>query len=61
MRATGEAMEQIMAQAEKNNSALHMAVQEGNNVSVDMILEALSKTHSNTSKSYKDLMCELID
>ena len=54
-------MEQIMGQAEKNNSALHMAVQEGNNVSVDMILEALSKTHSNTSKSYKDLMCELID
>lgn len=37
------------------NSAIHMAVNEGNNVSIDMILQAMSKTDINTSSNYKDL------
>jgi len=43
------------------NSAIHMAVNEGNNVSIDMILQAMSKTDINTSSNYKDLFVQLIE
>lgn len=45
----------------KRNSALHMATKEGNNVCIDIILDALSNTENNASINYKDIFCELLE
>lgn len=42
------------------NSAIHMAVKEGNNISVDMILSALSQTNSVSLKNFNELLQNII-
>jgi len=42
------------------NTALHMALNEGNHVSVDIILSALAKAENNSSHNYRDMLNKLI-
>ena len=43
------------------NSALHRAVREGNQRSIDFILQFMSKINFNSSRNFRDLMAQLIE
>lgn len=42
------------------NSAIHMAVKEGNNISIDIILSALSQTSSVSLKNFNELLLNIV-
>ena len=44
-----------------NNSALHKAIRNQENRSVDIILSYMSKIPKNNSKSFQDIMPDLVD
>ena len=44
-----------------NNTALHIAMRQGNKMSADVILRYMSKIGYNSSRNFKDLFNQLVE
>ena len=51
----------IIEHVENNNTALHVAVRQGNTKSADIILEYMAKIKYDSSRNFKDIFSKLVE